>query len=63
MSEHQTQQETTRNDWENPSIIGRNKQAAHATLVPYPDEKTALTGDRSTSPYSRWPAFGKERIG
>ena len=23
-------------DWENPRMIGRNKEAAHATLYPFP---------------------------
>jgi len=30
------------NDWENPQVIGRNKEPAHATLVPYADAATAL---------------------
>ncbi|MHC4426651.1 MAG: hypothetical protein ACYSYV_11220, partial [Planctomycetota bacterium] len=24
-------------DWENPEVIGRNKEPGHCTLVPYPD--------------------------
>ena len=40
-----------RHDWENPEMIGRNKEPAHATLVPYPDAQTALLGDRTGSPY------------
>lgn len=36
-------------DWENPAVIAINKEPAHATLVPYPDEQSALKGDRSTS--------------
>jgi beta-galactosidase len=39
------------NDWENPQVVGRNKQPAHATLLPYADEKTALIGDRNLSPF------------
>src|SRR5512141_314139 len=38
-------------DWENPRIVGRNKQPAHATLVPYTDLNTALSGKREQSPY------------
>jgi beta-galactosidase len=38
-------------DWENPRIIGRNKEPAHVTLVPYQDFQTALRGDREASPY------------
>jgi beta-galactosidase/beta-glucuronidase len=39
------------NDWNNPLIVGRNKEPAHTTLVPFADETTALAGDRETSPY------------
>ncbi len=39
------------NAWENPQIVGRNKEPAHVTLVPYADEVTALEGDRTASPY------------
>ena len=38
-------------DWENPQVVGRNKQPAHATLLPYADAATALTRKRSNSPY------------
>jgi len=38
------------NDWENPQMVGRNKEPAHATLLPYADEATALQGDREASP-------------
>ena len=40
-----------RHDWENPQVVGRNKEPGHITLVPYADEATALTGDREASPY------------
>jgi len=40
-------------DWENPQIVGRNKQPAHATLLPYADINSALTGERNNSPYFR----------
>ncbi|MEL6852489.1 MAG: glycoside hydrolase family 2 TIM barrel-domain containing protein, partial [Bacteroidota bacterium] len=30
-------------DWQNPEMIGQNKQAAHATLIPYQSESSALT--------------------
>lgn len=39
------------NDWENPQMTGLNKRPAHATLVPYPDQATALSGHRLQSPY------------
>ena len=43
----------TINDWENPKVVGRNKEPGHATLLPYADEATALAADRSASPYFR----------
>ena len=36
-------------DWENPEMIGRNKEPAHCTLIPYPDVGAALTGVREAS--------------
>ncbi len=39
------------NDWENPQMVGRNKEPAHATLLPYQDMQTALADDRSASCY------------
>ncbi len=39
------------NDWENPDVIGRNKEPGHATLMVYPDAGTALTGRREASRY------------
>ena len=39
------------NDWENPHIAGRNKEPAHATLMPYEDEQTAQACDRNVSSY------------
>lgn len=42
---------TQTNDWENPHVVGRNKQPAHVTLLPYADVQTALAGDRQASPY------------
>lgn len=38
-------------DWENPAVLGRNKEAAHATLQPFPDGASALTRDDSRSPF------------
>ena len=38
-------------DWENHRVVGRNKQPAHATLLPYADLSTALAGNREKSPY------------
>ncbi len=38
-------------DYQNPLMIGRNKLAPHTPLGAYPDVETALTGDRTASPY------------
>ncbi len=39
------------NDWENPEVIGRNKEPGHCTLVPYADVETALACRREASPF------------
>lgn len=44
---------TQPNDWENPQVVGRNKQPAHFILLPYADIKTALIGDHNQSPFFR----------
>jgi beta-galactosidase len=36
-------------DWENPRVVERNREPAHATLVPYDNEQKALKGNRSDS--------------
>jgi len=38
-------------DWEDPTVVGKNKEPPHCTLVPYPDEETALTGRPEASPW------------
>ncbi len=38
-------------DWENPEVVGRNKEAGHCTLMVYPDVETALVCDRQASPF------------
>jgi beta-galactosidase/beta-glucuronidase len=38
-------------DWENPEILARQREPAHATLVPFPDLESALPGERCLSPY------------
>ena len=40
-------------DWENPRVFGINKEPAHATLVPYPDERAALRGPDAETPFVR----------
>lgn len=39
------------NDWDNPQLLGRNKEVAHATLMPYATQQEALAGQRLASPY------------
>ena len=41
----------TRPDWENPEVIGINKEPSHCTLIPYRDNRTALKADRTASPF------------
>ena len=33
-------------DWENPHVVGRNKEPGHATLMPYADKVQAGAFDR-----------------
>src|SRR4030042_2466030 len=40
-------------DWENPEMIGENKEPPHCTLMPYPDIETALKGSRDASPFHK----------
>ena len=42
---------TDTGSWENPEVFGRNTEPAHCTLMPYPDEETALVGTREASPF------------
>ncbi len=44
---------TTPNDWENPALLHRSRQPAHATSIPYADAGTALAGERGASPFFR----------
>jgi beta-galactosidase len=44
-------QEASIPDWENPGLISINKEAPHATLMPYDSEARALQGDMAGSPY------------
>lgn len=40
-------------DWEDHRIIGRNKEPAHCTLMPFSNKMAALKGDRDGSPFFR----------
>jgi len=37
------------NDWENPQVIGINKEMAHSTLIAYTDMSVAKAGNRTAS--------------
>lgn len=39
------------NDWENPQLLGRHKEPAHATLIPYASTAEALAAERYASSY------------
>ena len=49
----QTHSPASANDWENPHIVGRNKQPGHVPLWPYADQASALQGAPAASPYVR----------
>ncbi len=51
MNANTDEQTTTANDWENPQLVGRNKEPGHVVLIPYPDAASAMEGERSASPY------------
>ena len=40
-------------EWENPAIVGVNKQTPHATVIPYPDAASAASRDLSRTPWYR----------
>jgi beta-galactosidase len=39
------------NDWENPGVVGRNKEPPHATYIPYSSVRSARAGDGASSPF------------
>ncbi len=39
------------NDWENPDLTGRGRMNGRTYFFAYPDEKTAMTFDRTASPW------------
>jgi beta-galactosidase len=49
MNEHK--ESAAVNDWENPTVVGINKEPAHATLTPYADQQAALSGRDKESPF------------
>lgn len=38
-------------DWENPEVVGVNKEPGHCTLMPYPDLQSALACEREASTF------------
>ena len=40
-----------RDEWQDPTVIGRHKQPAHATLTPFATVEQALEGTREASPF------------
>lgn len=43
-------EEKSTRDWENPEMFNQNREYAHATMISFPDEESAIAGDRNTSP-------------
>ncbi len=41
------------NDWENPKVFERGRLPARASFISYPDEESALSGERGNSPWFR----------
>ena len=37
-------------DWENPEMFNQNREEPHATIISYPDEKSALEAIKANSP-------------
>ena len=40
-------------EWQDPTVSGRNREPAHATMLPYATVEQALTGTREASPFYR----------
>jgi beta-galactosidase len=38
-------------EWQNPEVVGVNKERPHATMTVFPDAASAARGERATSPY------------
>ncbi len=38
-------------DWENPAVVGLNKESAHCTYIPFADRDSVLKNDRTASTY------------
>jgi hypothetical protein len=40
-------------EWQDPTVSGRNREPAHATMLPYATVEQALEGTREASPFFR----------
>ena len=49
LQNHTTETDLTKPDWENPDVVGINKEPGHCTLIPYSDIETAIKADRKAS--------------
>ena len=47
------QREMDAPDWQNVQVLSINREPAHASLLPCPDEECALSGERGASPWFR----------
>ncbi|MEA1886929.1 MAG: glycoside hydrolase family 2 TIM barrel-domain containing protein, partial [Bacteroidota bacterium] len=43
-------EEKSPRDWENPAMFNQNREQPHATMISYPDEESALSGDQDENP-------------
>lgn len=43
-------EETEPRDWENPSVVSRNREEPHSSFISFPDELSALEANNSASP-------------
>jgi len=49
--ENEEFEEKSPRDWENPAMYQQNREQPHATMISFPDEESALSGERENSPY------------
>ncbi len=49
LQNYTTEMDLTNPDWENPDVVGINKEPGHCTLVPYSDIETAIKAERNAS--------------
>ena len=50
-AQEQPQPQPQINDWENPEMFDRNKEAPHCPIIPYHDAQTAIKNDPAASPF------------